>query len=120
MAMATALGSQITTFPGAYLATLTTADKGYAFTYPVGVPLRVTVQPHVNVASVTLTESAITDGVTAITVLDGMIVAASGSLSWVVNVQSDGIRNPPATQFVLASASGATKVLIWLEELEGG
>jgi hypothetical protein len=116
--MATVLATSITTYPGRYLATLTTANTGYAFTYPTGVPLKINIQPHANAASVAFTESAIEDGVTAIVPADELVIGSEGLFSFVVAPES-GVRLPRATQFVLASATAGTKVLIFVEEMEG-
>lgn len=116
--MATDLGTQITALPGQYLATLTNADKGYAFTYPTGLRVRVSVQPHDNGASVSLTQSAITDGTTDVVASDQMIVAANGVLSWVAGDADRESATTLATQFVLTSGTAGTKVLIWLEEID--
>ena len=116
--MATSLSTVILTTPGAYLATLTNANRGYAFSYPVGVACRVNVQPHVNSAAVAFTESAIVDGTTVITASDHVVVAADGLFSF--QYMGGRANQPAATQFVLASGTAGTKVLVLVEELGDG
>lgn len=115
--MATAITSVITTFPGEHLATLTNANTGYAFTHPVGVPVRFTIQPHVNSAAIAFIETAITDGTTSVTAADHLEIAAGGILSWVV-APEQSVKLPRATQFVLASGTAGTKVFIMAEEVD--
>lgn len=114
--MATELSSLITAYPGQTLVTLTNANKGYAFTYPVGVPLRISIQPHANSAAVACVETAITDGTTDLTASDQFVVAAGASVTWDVAPETS-VKLPRATQFVLTSGTADTKVLIWAGEL---
>lgn len=107
------LNAQITTYPGSYLLTCTNANVAYVLTLPVGLRVRVTVQPHVNTAAVHFLNTAADQD--AITVLDGLVIGALGTASFIAGRADNASAVTAAGQFVVGSASAGTKVLITLE-----